>query len=146
MNDDSIYSILGEVIRLHFIRLHKVLEEVGLYPGQPRLLFLLHDCPGQTQKQLADKMNIKPSTINVMINRMVKCELLYKKSDKKDQRISRIYISQKGVEIHEKLYHIHDELEEECFANLTEDEKVKLKELLIQVRDNFKNIKDRSIK
>lgn len=138
MDDESIYTIFVEVIRLHFIRLHKVLEEVGLYPGQPRLLFLLYDYEGQTQRELADKMNIKPSTINVMINRMIKCDLLYKKFDKKDQRISRIYISDKGIEIHKKLFYLHDQLEMECFANLTQEEKVMLKKILIQVRENFK--------
>ena len=65
-------DILLEVIRFHYCRTHKLLEDVGIYPGQPPMLLELKKKGGQSQSELANRLNIKPATVTVMINRMEK--------------------------------------------------------------------------
>lgn len=145
-SEDSVHSIFAQVMRLHFIRTHSLLEKTGVYPGQPPLLFLLYKNNGQSQKELSNKMGIKPSTITVMINRMEKTDLIERKQDGKDQRISRIFITSNGMEVCKKLLVIHEEIEREVFSNFTSEEKVILRRLLMQVRDNLLNVcKDSSV-
>lgn len=44
-------------------------------------------------------MQVKPSTLNVMIGRMEKNGYIEKKQDEKDSRKSRIYFTEKGRSI-----------------------------------------------
>ncbi|SKA74943.1 transcriptional regulator, MarR family [Clostridium sp. USBA 49] len=136
-NRDSLYHIFAEIIKLHFARSHNLLEKLGIYPGQPPLLFALYCKDGQSQRELAEKLIIRPATMTVMLKRMEKSELIIRKQDDKDQRILRVYLTKKGRETCEKLKSTMKVLTEECFCNLTEDEKILLRRLLMQIRDNL---------
>jgi DNA-binding MarR family transcriptional regulator len=134
---DSLYGLFAELGRLHFLRSHCFLEKTGVYPGQAPLLFSLYKENGQSQKELAKKMRIKPATMTVMIKRMEKTNFIERSQDENDQRISRIYITEKGIKICEELIVIKKGIEEECFQNFTQDEKILLRRLLMQMRDNL---------
>ncbi|RDY23352.1 MarR family transcriptional regulator [Romboutsia maritimum] len=140
--EETLNGILMQVMRVHFLRTHSLLEETGLYHGQPPLLLLLEKENGQSQKMLADKLKVKPSTINVMIKRMEKTELIERKQDENDQRTSRIFITEKGREKCKKLYEINEEMEKECLQNFTVEEKIIIRRLLIQIKDNLKSCMD----
>ncbi|SKA79605.1 transcriptional regulator, MarR family [Caloramator quimbayensis] len=141
-NSDSLYYVFGQIIRLHFQCLHNMLDKYGMYPGQPPLLFALYHRDGQSQKELAMKLNIKPATITVMLRRMEKTGLLLRKQDEEDQRISRVYITEKGREICKELKQVMIELNDECFKNFTEEEKDALYKLLIKMQNNLINVRD----
>ena len=66
------------------------------YPGQPPLLLRLAREDGQSQKELAKHMHVQPATLTVMIDRMAKHGLLERKTDARDQRGSRVYLTDKG--------------------------------------------------
>lgn len=75
------------------------LAKIGLYKGQPVFLKIINENPGSTQRYIANKVGIKPSTLNVMINRLSKNGLVEKKQDPNDSKSSNIYITQKGKEM-----------------------------------------------
>lgn len=139
-SEDSVHSIFAQVMRLQFCRTHTLLEELGLYPGQPPLLFLLYKKNGQSQKELSSKMGIKPSTLTVMIKRMEKLGLVSRHQDESDQRISRIFITEEGLELCKKVAVVHRQIEEESYLNFNMEEKILLKRLLMQVRDNLQKL------
>lgn len=139
-SEDSVHSIFAQVMRLQFCRTHTLLEGLGVYPGQPPLLFLLYRKNGQSQKELASKMGIKPSTLTVMIKRMEKSGLVSRKQDDSDQRVSRIFITEEGIELCKKVAVVHRQIEEESYLNFTMEEKILLKRLLMQVRDNLQKL------
>ncbi len=138
MNKDSLYHLFLEIQRLHYYRTHVLLEEIGVYHGQPPMLFILSKKDGRSQKELADILNIKASTITVMLKRMEKANLVIRKQDSEDQRISRVYITEEGLELCEKARSVMNNLEEECFGNFTTEEKVILRRLFLQMKDNLK--------
>lgn len=136
---DSLYFLFLEIIRLHYHRTHTLLDKIGIYPGQPPLLFILNKNDGLSQKEIADKLRIKPSTITVMLKRMENGNLVYRKQDSEDQRISRVYLTEQGKSLCEKSKEITNSLQDECFGNFTAEEKVILRRLLMQIRDNLQN-------
>ena len=138
MNKDSLYHLFLEIQRLHYYRTHVLLEEIGVYHGQPPMLFILSKKDGRSQKEFADILNIKASTITVMLKRMEKANLVIRKQDSEDQRISRVYITEEGLELCEKARSVMNNLEEECFGNFTTEEKVILRRLFLQMKDNLK--------
>lgn len=137
IDKNSLYYVFLEVLRLHHIKAHQMLEEIGLYPGQPPLLFILNKDDGKSQKQLAQMLHIKASTINVMIKRMEKEDLIQRRQDREDQRISRVYITEKGRKVCKKANMMMKKMEEEMFLNLTKEEKIILRRLLLEVKDNL---------
>lgn len=139
---DSLYRIFLEILRLHHHKMHKLLEEIDLYPGQPPLLFTLNKEGGQSQRELADKLNVKASTMAVMLKRMEKGNLVERKQDIDDQRISRVYITEAGKEVCEKSRGIMKKIEMELFDNLTVEEKVLLRRLLLEVKNNLQSSND----
>lgn len=143
IDKDSLHYIFLEILRLHHYRTHILLDEIGIYPGQPPLLFILNKEDGKSQKELADKLKITPATITVMLKRMEKANLVERKQDTEDQRISRVYLTDKGREICNKAMGIMKNLEEECFGNFTVEEKIILRRLLMQMRDNLSKANDR---
>lgn len=141
---DSLHHIFYQVIRLHHQRSHMLLDKVGIYPGQPFLLFTLYHKNGQSQKDLANKLNIRASTIATMVKRMEKVGLIERRQDCKDQRVSRVYITEKGMEVCKEVDRIKKIIEIESFSNFTEEEQMLLRRLLMQMRDNLKKVCENS--
>lgn len=92
---------------------------------------------GLSQKELAKKMRITPPSITVMIRKMEAEGLIKKKQDEKDQRITRIYITDKGRKIAEHMDGVLCQLETEAFANMSEQEIMLLHRLLLQMKENL---------
>ena len=65
---DSLYLLLNSTIRHYYLRTHELLETIGLYPGQPRVLHALCIEDGLSQKQIGEKLNIKPGNVIRAIN------------------------------------------------------------------------------
>jgi DNA-binding MarR family transcriptional regulator len=137
INKDSLYYIFLEILRLHYYRSHVLLEEIGVYHGQPPMLFILNKADGQSQKELARILGVTPATITVMLKRMEKSNLVLRKQDDEDQRISRVYITEEGKEIANKAKQVMNDIDQECFGNFTVEEKIILRRLLMQMRDNL---------
>lgn len=137
LSKDSLYYIFLEVIRFHYYRTHVLLEEIGVYPGQPPMLFILNQEDGLSQKKLANKLKIKPSTITVMLKRMEKANLIVRKKDVKDQRVSRVYLTEKGKKVCEDTIKVVKQIERECFKDFTEEEKETLKSLFLKMKNNI---------
>jgi DNA-binding MarR family transcriptional regulator len=142
IDKDSLYFIFLEILRLHYYRTHVLLEEVGIYPGQPPMLFILNKEDGKSQSELADKLQIKPSTITVMLKRMEKEGIVIRRKDELDQRITRVYITEKGRQLCNEAIEVMNKVQSECFANITAEEKIILRRLFIQMRDNLNNALD----
>jgi DNA-binding MarR family transcriptional regulator len=129
--------LLANVSHLHHTRAHQLLEGLGLYRGQPPVLFALWEKEGITQSELARKMNIAPATITKMLQRMEKAGFIYRKADAEDQRVSRVYLTEAGREIRSKVEDVWAKMEMETFSNFTLEERVLLRRFLLQMRDNL---------
>ena len=136
-NENSLLFLLFKIQKLLFAKSNELFEKVNLHPGQPPLLFILHNHEGITQKELAEKLNVTPPTVAVMIRRMEKYELIEKKHDKNDRRIYRVYLSKKGREMIKELHKIFKELEIVVFENFDNEEKETLRNFLNKVVSNI---------
>ena len=138
--EDSLHSLLWQVIRQHFIRHHHLLHKIGLHKGQPPILAMLWERDGLTQKEIAETLRLRPSTVTAVLKGMEKAGLLRREPDPEDMRVSRVYLTEKGKHLKKDVEEIIKTLEEECFAGFTLEEKVLLRRFLIQIRDNLKRV------
>jgi DNA-binding MarR family transcriptional regulator len=133
----SMEYLLGQVCKLHHARAHALLDELGLYRGQPRLLRALYEGEGITHGDLADRLRVTPATITKMIQRMEKAGFVERRADRVDQRVSRVYLTGAGHAIREAVDGALGTLEDEALAGLIEGERLQLYALLLRVRDNL---------
>jgi DNA-binding MarR family transcriptional regulator len=134
---ESMELLLGQVCKLHHARAHALLEELGLYRGQPRLLRVLYEQEGITHGKLADRLRVAPATITKMIQRMEKAGFVERRADSEDQRVSRVYLTEAGHAIRAAVDEALSTLEGESVVGLSEEERDQLYRLLIRVRDNL---------
>lgn len=139
-DSDSLYAVFSQVIRFHYYRMHTMLEKLSVYPGQPPLLYKLGKQDGQSQRELADKLHVKPATITVMLKRAEKAGLVERRPDPEDQRVMRVYLTEKGKKLDIQVKEIMKSMERELFNNFTVEEQLLLRRLMMQMRDNLKKL------
>ncbi|CAG7618664.1 MarR family winged helix-turn-helix transcriptional regulator [Paenibacillus allorhizosphaerae] len=134
----SLELVFHKVARMHSHAVHALLSGKEVYPGQPPLLKALMERDGQSQKELAERMNITPATLTVMLGRMERTGMVARKPDEADQRVSRVFITEKGRQALDSLEETQKLMEATCFANFTPEEQIIFRRLLLQMFDNLK--------
>lgn len=134
---ESVGALLAQVCRHHYSWLHALLEEIGLYRGQPQVLNLLWEEEGRTHSELAENLHVQPATISRMIQRMERAGFVERRPDEKDERVSRVYLTKAGREVRQDVQRILKETEEQTLAGLDADERSLLRRFLSQMRDNL---------
>ncbi len=136
-DSESLEFLLAQVIRLHHHRTQILLGELGIYPGQPPILFMLWKKDGRSQKEFAERLGLKPATITVMLKRMERAGWVERRSDSEDLRVSRVYLTEQAKKIRPKVEQVLNTIYEECFEGFTDQEKVLLRRFLIHMRNNL---------
>lgn len=135
---DTLISIFTDTSRLHHKYHHTVFESFNLHRGQGRLFDKLEAGDGISQKELARRMNITPATLTRMVQNMERHGLVTRITDSKDQRITLITITEKGLEIKAKLNEKLKIVDGKIFKNFTQDEKDLLENMLIRIQNQLK--------
>jgi len=134
---ESLDFLLGQCCKLHRGRMFTLFEELGLYHGQPPMLFVLWEQDGQTHTELAGRLHIQASTVTKMVQRMEKAGFIERRDDPDDQRVSRVYLTDAGYAIREDVNRIWRQLEDETFDGFTPEEQVLLRRFFLQMRENL---------
>ncbi len=134
---ESLDQLLALVCHLHHSRARQLLEALGLYRGQPPVLFALWDQEGLTHTELAERLQNTPSTVSKMLQRMEKAGFVVRRPDAEDQRLSRVYLTEAGWAIKSDVQAVFRRTEAETFAGFTLEERVLLRRFLLQLRDNL---------
>jgi MarR family transcriptional regulator, organic hydroperoxide resistance regulator len=135
---ESIDFTLADVCHVHHARAHQLLEALGLYRGQPPVLFALWEQEGLTHTELAERLRNTPSTISKMLRRMERAGFVVRRPDADDQRVSRVYLTEAGRAVESEVQAAFRTLEAETFAGLASEERVLLHGLLQRLRDNLR--------
>ncbi|MGI6227603.1 MAG: MarR family winged helix-turn-helix transcriptional regulator [Peptococcales bacterium] len=135
--EKSLNQIFVKVKHRHFTRAVGLYEEIGLFIGQPPILFELIKEDGLTQKELAERRNLSPATITVTLKRMEKAGWITRRADTEDSRVSRVFLTEKAMNIQNLLKEKQQQMEEETFKNFTDIEKVLLRRFLLQIWENL---------
>ena len=134
---ESLDRLFSQICRLKHARVHTLYEALGLYRGQPRMLRVLWDQEGLTHTELSRQLRVQPATITKMLQRMEKAGFVERRHDSDDQRVSRVYLTAAGQAVREDVQQVWRRLEEEAFANFTEEEGLLLRRLFLRIRDNL---------
>lgn len=101
------------------------------------MLRALWEQEGLTQTELAKRLHVQPATVTKMLKRMEKAGFVNRRPDPEDQRVSRVFLTKAGHDIQSDLQHVWRTLEAEAFAGFTLEERVLLRRMFLQVRENL---------
>jgi DNA-binding MarR family transcriptional regulator len=134
---ESINYLLVQICKAQRGKAQELLAKIELHPGQEMLLLCLWPGDGPTQSELAGDLCISPATMTKMLDRMAKAGLVERRTDVEDQRVSRVYLTGEGWSLREPVEGIWNKIEAQSLVNLTLDERILLRRLLLQVYENL---------
>ncbi|KGX93778.1 MarR family transcripitonal regulator [Pontibacillus halophilus JSM 076056 = DSM 19796] len=108
----------------HMLR-NKYNEELAKYDvtmAQAKVLYVLRSNGEQTQNELQEKLYVKASSVNGIVETMLKKGLIEKRTSDIDRRTKIITLSQKGTQLETKLRHVIYDLETELGEGFSEEE------------------------
>ena len=137
---EALDFLLSQVCRLHYVRAQGLLDAIGIYRGQPPVLYVLHEQEGLTQSELAARLEVAPATVTKMLQRLERAGFVQRQTDSEDQRVSRVYLTDAGRAIQGDVVAVLGRLAAETFGNFTIEERVVLRRLMIDMRENLSRV------
>ena len=130
--------LLRDINQMTQSKLSQNLARYGLYVGQPRILRLIHDFPGETQKQIADRLFVSAASLSTSIKRLRKAGLVEQRQSKSDLRQHELYLTPAGEEAREHCAHDLRELHRHILSGLDDKAVESLIESLKHMHNNLK--------
>lgn len=112
----------------------------SLYEGkgsQKRILIVLKEASSITQRELTERLGIKPGSASEVIAKLENAGLISRTPSSVDRRTSDVALTEKGRELAEQACQQRHSRHEEMFSCLTEDEKANLLSLLEKINTDW---------
>ncbi|ARI78856.1 MarR family winged helix-turn-helix transcriptional regulator [Halobacillus mangrovi] len=142
MSDQQYNDSLGYNIHMvsHFIQnlYNEELSQYDLTHSQAKVIYLLAKYGDQTQSDLQKKLHIKASSMNGIVDSLLKHERIQKVSCSKDKRSKWITLTEKGLELHGNILRIIEEIESKASQGLSEEEQIIMVSWLKKMQANLK--------
>jgi DNA-binding MarR family transcriptional regulator len=106
----------------------------GLTRAQWLIIARLHRRPGLSQSEIADLLEIEKAPAGRLIERMEAKNWLQRRSDDRDRRINRLYLTSKGNRLHEAIWPIAEATVDAALADLSAEERRRLSGLMARVK------------
>jgi len=137
MREMTVGQLLAQVCRMsgHHLKTH--MEKIGLHRGQGFAMVQLWHRDGVPQRELSEAMHISPASVTNMLQRMERDGWIRRERDRDDQRVVRVYLSDKAKDLREKARTVFREMEEELGSIYSDEERETLKRLLMKLHDRF---------
>lgn len=126
----QLYRVIGE---LHYVAQTQLAKKTA-FRGQGRLIFLLANNAGVSQRELATLAGVQPGSISEVLERLEKDHIVERWRDQQDRRVVRVKLTAKGQEIHRKNLRARQEYERELLQNVTAEERAAFVNVLQKIR------------
>lgn len=138
---EKLFLALIETSAAHAQKSRDEFQKLNCTEGQPKILYILRRQDGVVQKQLAEICGIKQSTLTVLLTKMEKADYIRREVCivSGGKRAYKIYLTDAGRNIADKIEDVVQELEELSFQGMSFDERKQLLTLLGKVAKNLED-------
>jgi DNA-binding MarR family transcriptional regulator len=119
-------NIVKNIKRLYLLmnkHIERELKKYGLARSQFQVIYFVHQHKELTQKELLQIMQVKPATLTVIIDGLVKKDLLTRSENVSDKRSKIIHLTEKGNNLREKIPSFSEIIENRMLKNIPVDSK-----------------------
>lgn len=110
---------------------------IGIHPGQLAFVKAISEHEGISQRELAEGLHVKAPTVAVAVRRLEKAEIICRRPDPKDQRISRLYLSERGREIADETIRCLEQNEQVLTSGFSDEELEQLRDFFRRMSENL---------
>ncbi len=135
--DDCIAFITNKSAKKLADEFNRRLQENGTTRVKWIALFYIGKAGEISQKELSDYMDIKESSMVRLIDRMEKEELVERRKDSEDRRITKIILTDKGKFLKEELMPRGQEFQDDVLKGISKENLEIFKEVLQRMIDNI---------
>ncbi|MFF3287724.1 MarR family winged helix-turn-helix transcriptional regulator [Streptomyces sp. NPDC003023] len=128
---------VSRVARLHRIAAGKLLKGLGLYPGQEFVMMRLWDAGPVRQSELIKAVDLDPSTVTKMLQRLEQSGHVRRCPDPADRRAVLVEATERSCALLSEVSAAWAELEAQTLEGLDGDERRELARLLARVEANL---------
>jgi DNA-binding MarR family transcriptional regulator len=118
-------------------RLRLAHTQHDLSPRQFHVLGLLHDRGAMTQRELGTRMDVDASILVTLLNPLETAGYLSRERDAADRRRHVVTLTPAGEQQLARAAQAQRDAEEELFASFTDDQRARLRELLLLLRGHL---------
>jgi MarR family transcriptional regulator for hemolysin len=113
-------------------------EKVGITAGQWKVLVMLVDQNGLTQKETADRLGLDGATLIPIIDKMEKEKLVVRKVDPADRRNNRIYRTERADDLWDKTVQCASNVKEISLKGIPDQNVKIMKDVLENIWHNLR--------
>jgi DNA-binding MarR family transcriptional regulator len=139
-------QLLLQVCRLTGDRLRVKMEKIGVHRAQGLVLLQLCHRDGISQRRIIQARHarhVSPATMTNMLQRMERDGWVTRARDSDDQRMVRVYLTEKAKSFRKEAQQTFREMEEELASVYTDEEKEVFCRLLMKLHDRFAPLESR---
>jgi MarR family transcriptional regulator, transcriptional regulator for hemolysin len=125
---------ITDVARLLRTVFERRVRAFGLTRSQWLIIARLHRRPGLSQSEIADLLEIEKAPAGRLIERMEAKGWLQRRSDARDRRVNRLYLTAKANHLHAAIWPIAETTVEEALSDLSVEERRRLSDLMARVK------------
>lgn len=112
--------------------------------GQGKLLSILMENPGISQKALSDLLHIRPQTLGEQLVKLETSGLIERKPNEYDKRVTNLYLTDEGAASARAVSQKSEETIAQIFADMEDDELDQLLALVQKLNTSIENNVDMS--
>jgi DNA-binding MarR family transcriptional regulator len=125
-----VFRAFLNTMRLHRQLMVKTLTARGSHPGQAFCLRLLQAHDGTTQRDMAETLHLARPTLSRMLRAMEKADMVERRPDATDQRLTRVYLTSAGRDRERELRAVASDYVKQTIGTLPENDRRELARLL----------------
>lgn len=132
--------LIHDVSRMRRTFFDQALKPLGITRAQWWALGNIsrHADDGMIQTELANILETGKVSVGGLIDRLEESGLVFRKADKVDRRVKRIFITGKGYQLLEHIKHVADDLDAMLFENVSDDELIAAADVMMRVKNNVR--------
>lgn len=132
-------GLLLLVTRLHHSEIERRIASLGIHHSQNRMLLRLSCGDGtNSQRELADAMNISPAAVTATLKALEREGYITRAMGDEDNRRNTVRITEEGLRKVEESHRIFEAMDKAAFAGFSDAELAALTETLRRMADNLR--------
>lgn len=133
------YALMSDAARLLDDHVAKKTRNQHLQAGARRVLACLAVRDGVSQLELIHATHLKAPTISLIVQKMEHDGIISRKTDDIDMRLTRVFLTDKGVDMNAEVYREIKTAEDEAMSDFTAEERTAFRNFVTRIYRNMES-------
>ena len=135
--EKELTEYLRSITQAFYSRVEERLEKYGLVKGQAHLLVVIRDNDGCTQKELAEIIGVRYSSMSERLNKLEALQYIERSVDENNYKYKRIFVTSAGKMAAVQCRRIQKEFTETMYKGFTKKDVKQLETYLEKICNNI---------